>query len=273
MKRIGLFLLLLSFVVVGQPIRVCSFNVRCPGDRAPNNWQARVPRMRAVLDKYKLDVIGMQEMTDRQLKPLLEDGVYESVGVGRNADGGGEKCNIMFLKKRFSCIDSGTFALSETPDKPGSRSWKTSCPRICTWARLKDKKNGKEFVFFNTHLDHVSEEARVKGSALILERWDSIAKGLPCFLTGDMNCRPNSKAITQIKTKLTNSKDISETPHEGSIGTFHNYRFNPEKPPTIEIDYVFVSQGIKVLKHVTINDHEGNAFPSDHFPVMAEVEF
>ena len=252
--------------------RIASFNIRTRGDKAPNDWQARIPRILAILDKYELDSIGVQELTAQQKKVLLEKGTaFAAVGVGREPNKSGEHCCVVYRKDRFDCLDAGTFWLSTTPDVVGSHSWKTACRRICTWAKLKDKKTGKEFVHFNTHLDHKSEEARRNGAALIMSRMDDIAKGLPCFLTGDMNCRIATPSIQSFLAKMKNTKDVSETPHEGTFQTFHAYRYTDGKVTNGEIDFIFFNGDMRVLRHATINDHKGNEFPSDHFPVMAEI--
>ena len=252
--------------------RIASFNIRTRGDKAPNDWQARIPRILAILDKYELDSIGVQELTAQQKKVLLEKGTaFAAVGVGREPNKSGEHCCVVYRKDRFDCLDAGTFWLSTTPDVVGSHSWKTACRRICTWAKLKDKKTGKEFVHFNTHLDHRSEEARRNGAALIMSRMDDIAKGLPCFLTGDMNCRIATPSIQSFLAKMKNTKDVSETPHEGTFQTFHAYRYTDGKVTNGEIDFIFFNGDMRVLRHATINEHNGNEFPSDHFPVMAEI--
>ncbi|MBR4418000.1 MAG: hypothetical protein IKS67_14575, partial [Victivallales bacterium] len=46
--------------------RIASFNVRSPEDPPPNNWRARIPRMLDVMEKYKMDSIGMQELVEEQ---------------------------------------------------------------------------------------------------------------------------------------------------------------------------------------------------------------
>ena len=141
-----------------------------------------------------------------------------------------------------------------------------------SWAKLKDKKTGKEFVHFNTHLDHVSEEARQKGAALIMSRMDDIAKGLPCFLTGDMNCQLSSPAVQSYLAKMKNAKTASETPYKGPVLTYHGFNYNPEKDNAwAGIDFIFFNGDMRVLKYDTITDHNGKEYPSDHFPIIAEV--
>ena len=44
-----------------------------------------------------------------------------------------------------------------------SKDWGAAHYRICSYVILKDNTTGKEFVVFNTHLDHESEEARING--------------------------------------------------------------------------------------------------------------
>jgi endonuclease/exonuclease/phosphatase family metal-dependent hydrolase len=98
--------------------------------------------VRQVIRDHRFDLIGLQEATAGQIDDLLtEDWAY--VGAGRD-DGkrGGEASCIFYRKARFAVRGSGTFWLSETPDTPGSKAWNTACPRVCTWARLADLKNG-----------------------------------------------------------------------------------------------------------------------------------
>ena len=276
MRSLPLFIMLSACTLLAQEdavFRIASFNVRSPEDPPPNNWRARIPRMLDVMEKYKMDSIGMQELVEEQKKALLGDGsVYAAVGVGRDSNLRGEYCCVFYRKDRFDCLGDGTFWLSETPEVPGSMSWKTNCRRICTWAKLKDKKTGKEFVHFNTHLDHVSEEARQKGAALIMSRMDDIAKDLPCFLTGDMNCQISSPAVQSYLTKMKNAKTASETPYKGPVLTYHGFNYNPEKDNAwAGIDFIFFNGDMRVLKYDTITDHNGKEYPSDHFPIIAEV--
>ena len=251
--------------------RLATFNIRTPIDKPPNAWTCRVDRVRALIQRHGFDVMGLQEATEKQIDDLLTEG-WASVGVGRD-DGkrGGEASCIFYKKDRFEVLDSDTFWLSETPDVPGSKSWDTACTRICTWARMTDRKTGKSFVYFNTHLDHVSATAKENGMALILKRIKAIDKGIPLLLTGDMNAGPDSKPIALAKAVLNDAKALSRTPHTGPFGTSNSFNFKKEK--TLRIDYIFVSTGVNVLTHATLDDSEKELYPSDHFPVVAELLF
>ena len=100
-------------------------------------------------------------------------------------------------------IKGGTFGLSEKPDVPGYKSWKTACPRIATWGLFKDKKTGKEFIYYNTHLDHVSELARINGIKLLVKHAKENAKGKPLIISGDFNAKPTSETYATAKDSYT----------------------------------------------------------------------
>ena len=251
--------------------RVATFNIRTPIDKPPNAWTCRVDRVRALIQRHGFDLMGLQEATATQIDDLLTEG-WAYVGVGRD-DGkrGGEASCICYKKERFDVRDSGTFWLSETPEVPGSKAWEAGCPRICTWARMTDRKSGKVFVHFNTHLDHMSVAARTNGMALILKRMPQISQGMPVLLTGDMNAVPESEPIRLAMSVLRESGSLSRTPHTGPVATSNGFKFN--RKATGLIDYIFVSTGIRVLTHATFDDSENALYPSDHFPVAADVVF
>ena len=162
-----------------------------------------------------------------------------------------------------------TFQLSETPEIWGSSSWGSAYPRTCVWAQLKDRRDGGEFRFYNTHLDHVSELARKKGMELILGRISAdVTAGTTAFLTGDFNNELESgNAIDLARQAMKDTADLSLTPHLGPLKTFHGYT----PPACMLIDYVFVRGPVRVLSHVTHDDMPDGKVPTDHYPVSATV--
>ena len=276
-RQIMLAMVLLSAVAVAvasadddQVIRVATFNIRRPGDTPPNNWRNRVPRIRALLKRHQVDLVGMQEATLQQIQAIIYNTGWAYIGQGRS-DGQkqGEHCCILYRKERFECLESRTFWLSETPEVPGSHSWKAIYPRICTWGRFRDRRTGIIFVHINTHFDHSSPSARENGAKLIISKLPDIRRGQPAILTGDFNARPDSPSIKLLKNILWNTARHSQTPPQGPTGTFHGFKPTPEKLALPPIDFIFISRKIEVLAHQTIDDSLNDLFPSDHFPVLA----
>ena len=275
-------------------IKVMTYNIRCSyGDpRTENAWELRRQDMTDQIERENPDIAGFQEVVMDQRKWLeahFKD--YAFIGDSRNADRkGGEASPVMYRKSRFEAVKSGTFWLSETPDKPGSKSWNTAYPRICTYAILKDKTTGKTFAFANTHTDHKSEEAREKGMLLIIERMKEFGKDLPIVFTGDHNCLENTKPALAVSKILKDAIYLSETPPEGPWRTCNDFKWKGESMSIVDalkldvqertakagarIDYIYVSPGVKVLSYRTDPSPRPGThlYPSDHFPSSAVIQ-
>ena len=249
-----------------HPIALATFNVRVAVDKSPNTWAERLPRCRMIIEKNHLDIVGLQEPLIDQVESLVKASEYDYIGGGRDDfQRKGEFCAILYRKSRFTCLKSGTFGLSETPDVPGVRSWKSACPRIATWGLFRDSQSGKEFVYYNTHLDHVSELARCEGIKLIVDHAKKHAAGKPIILSGDFNTTPGTETYKTAQSLLRDSKLISETPHSGPEKTYHGWGKSKREQP---IDFIFVSDEFRVHSHRTINTLLNDTYASDHHPVM-----
>ena len=257
-----------------KPFVVSSFNMRtdCGADKGDLAWTNRLPRILKIVEDHRMDVIGAQELKENQvahLRAALEPKGYKMVGRGRLAEGKSEGVYIIYNANRFVCTASDTFQLSETPDVWGSSSWNSAYPRTCAWVQLKDRESGAEFRLYNTHLDNESELARKKGMELIVGRInEDVASGMTAFLTGDFNNElKTGNAIDYVRKSMTDTAELSTTPHQGPTRTFHGY-----KPSAcMLIDYIFVKGKANVLSHATLDDMPEGKYPTDHFPVAVTV--
>ena len=155
-----------------QSVNVMTFNIRLDTESdSLNAWPHRRAEVGRMLGYYAPDLLGMQEVLPQQMTALKEMlPQYTALGVGReDGKAEGEFSPIFFRTDRFELLRSGNFSLSPTPNEFGVKGWGAACNRICTWALLKDKQNGREVAYFNTHLDHVSAEARREGMRLIVD--------------------------------------------------------------------------------------------------------
>jgi len=271
------FSTLLLFVFAwsfSQNLKVMSFNIRLNVDSdKENSWTNRKQDVADLLSYYHPDYFGVQEALPEQMKDI-KNGLknYDYVGVGRD-DGKekGEFSAIFYDTERLQVMKSGTFWLSETPEKP-SRGWDADYNRVCTYAVFKDKKSKKEFLAMNLHFDHIGNVARVKSADLILKKIKEInPKNLPLTLSGDFNLTDDTEPIKIISQNLKDSFYNSEKKHYGPKGTFT--AFNVTEVPQDRIDYIFV-KGFKIKSNRHINDRrEKLLYPSDHFPVLTELQF
>ncbi len=259
---------------MAQSLTVMTYNIRFdnPSD-APNHWGNRKADLALQIRFYQPDVLGIQEGLHHQvtyLDSVLQD--YTYVGVGRD-DGKteGEYTALFFRTDRFSLVESSTFWLSPTPNRP-SVGWDAALERICTAALLKST-DGRHLWVLNAHFDHVGEEARRESSLLVLEQLALRNENLghPALVMGDFNALPQSDPVRMFSKVLVDTYDETELSPFGPLGTFNAFR--PEEAPFLRrIDYIFCTPGdFRVEKYAVLTDTKDGRFYSDHFPVLAEL--
>lgn len=279
MKKINkiilvVFLLFASGSFYGQNLKIMTYNIRLDvASDGENAWPKRKDYFASQIQFYSPDIFGVQEATPGQVTDIASAlPNYNKFGVGREEGGTGEACTIYYKKDRFKVEQSNTFWLSETPNVV-SRGWDAACNRVCTYGLFKDLKTKKTFWVFNLHLDHMGEEARIKGVQLALKKISELnTKKYPVFLMGDFNSEPDTKQIAEIKKVMDDTKDVSKEKPFGPSGTFNDFKHN--EPVTLLLDYIFVSKnsGLKIQKHAVLSDSKDLKYPSDHLPVLIEID-
>jgi len=256
-----------------QTLTVGTFNIRCDWPSTGHTaWAVRCDGARAVIENAGFDLLGVQEAFVYQADSLAIPGRWEYVGIGRE-DGAqeGEFAAIFYDPRRMELLRSGTFWLSETPEKP-SRGWDAACTRICTWAQFRDRSAADDnptFYFFNCHLDHVGIVAREQAVELLLQRIEALAGELPLFLVGDFNMTVEDAPLRRLGAALTDTITVNGDQHP--TGTFTG--FNPSEAMALPIDHIFVSGPVTVQQYTVLsNEGEKGQLISDHRPVAVRVE-
>ncbi|MFA7472832.1 MAG: endonuclease/exonuclease/phosphatase family protein [Spirosomataceae bacterium] len=268
-------LLLIPAGIQAQELRVMSYNIRYKNTiDSINNWDHRKENLTGLIRYHGADVVGVQEAQPDQmadLEKLLPE--YSWYGVPRVEGKSGEYTAIFYRKDRFEQLDAGTFWLSETPDVKESKSWDAFYPRTASWAKLRDKKTKRTFFFFNTHFDHRGRVARVKSAETLRQQIAKIAGNQPVVVTGDFNTTPQSEPFQKMTEGgvLKDAIHVSETPHYGPVNTSSGF-FVRKEPIRAKIDYIFVSNKVRVLQHATLTDQQEGRYYSDHLPLIAVIE-
>lgn len=270
MKKIFLTISILisSFYLFSQTpdnITVISFNIRYDNpDDGMNGWMFRKEAVSRLINSEHPDVLGIQEALAGQMEFLiLYCSDYDHVGIGReDGKNSGEYAAVFWLKDRFSLIDSGHFWLSATPDIP-SKGWDAACHRMVTWVQLSEKSSGKEFFVFNTHLDHVGEEARRESIKLISTKIREITENIdmPIFLTGDFNSMTCDPIFDPLKEILTSAREAA--PDTDDSNTYNGFGRDSDL-----IDHILYSHA-NPLRFSVIKNSYGIQYISDHYPIKA----
>ena len=254
-------------------IEVMSYNIKFANENdGENSWSLRKDHLAKQIKFYQPDIFGVQEAVLEQLEYFEETMPgYNYLGVGRD-DGKtkGEFSAIFYDSNRFEVLEADTFWLSETPEEV-SVGWDAALPRVCTYAKFRDKNSEENFWIFNTHFDHVGKQAREESAGLIWKKMQELNSGdLPVVLMGDLNLEPEAPGIKFLSEKLDDSKTIAELDF-GPEGTFNGYNFL--EPVKRRIDYIFTSkENIQVLKYGVLSDSWDLKYPSDHLPVMVKLQ-
>jgi len=255
-----------------QAVRLMSYNIRYdnPAD-GEDAWPVRRELLAAQLRFHQPDVLGVQEALHHQLSWLQAQlGPYARVGVGRD-DGGskGEYAAILYRTDRFELLDSATFWLSPTPDKP-SVGWDAALPRVCTRVLLQEKTSGRRLWVYNTHFDHMGENARLQSALLLVDSLRAISSTeAGVVLMGDLNAEAQQPPVQALGSWLQDAMEASQQPPFGPEGTFNGFRF--QEPVRLRIDYIFTKRGMPVERFATLSDSRNCHYPSDHLPVVADI--
>lgn len=195
---------------------------------------------------------------------------------------------ILYDPARLELLGTGGFWLSETPDRP-SAAWCTRVVRSAHWARFRTPE-GLSFLHLNTHLDHLSALARVRGGELVRRRVAVLrADGdLPVVLTGDFNCRPGSAPYRMfVEDGFQDTAVAAGGGRDTGPGTFHAFhgvrRVLLDTLDTVRrvraprrLDWILLAGGLhrlQVVGHTVLRDRDPatGIHPSDHYPVLATL--
>ncbi len=254
-----------------EAVRVMSFNVRCKDDpegSIDNRSQIGIE----IINQYAPDSFGVQEATPKWLR-IFEKEVgdrYARVGQARDFFGPFSEYNcVYYLKDKYNLLDSGTFWLSETPYKKYSVDYDSACRRIASWAVLEDKETGKVYTHINTHLDHVLESTRDAQSKVLLSEMSKLQTQGVVVITGDFNTFSDGDVYASMVAGADDAAVTAETVIDAGI-TFHSYGKKADEGQG-PIDFIFLTKGTKVENYQVIKTIIKDIYPSDHYPIIADI--
>jgi endonuclease/exonuclease/phosphatase family metal-dependent hydrolase len=255
-----------------MPLRLMTFNLRFdnPSD-GPNAWGFRKELVVEVILKHQPDLLGTQEGTVPQLLYLNEHlAGYLPLTAHRQVDPTCQYPTIYYRAGRFEVQESNEFWLSETPQVHRSLSWGSAFPRMVTYGLFREPSRATSFYFINTHLDHVSEAARLEGARMIREFFFPL--NLPLILVGDFNEPPDDPVYRELLQAASPLKDTWRQVHPAAEEAATQHEFDG-RPRGSRIDWILTTPPFTVRRAVVVRDNQEGRYPSDHFPYEAEVEY
>ncbi len=248
-------------------ITMMSCNLRCltPIDFGKKSWFYRAELVMEGIENNAPGIIGFQEATKWQYQYLVDclKG-YDSVITYRDDSFNSEGCPIFYNTQLYSLVDKGSFWLSETPEEM-SKDWGAACYRICSYVILAEKSTEKQFVVFNTHLDHISDEARIKGVAVILDKIRQFGS-CPSVIMGDFNAEEDSETYINVTKDFLDAR--YETEKTDFSKTYQDWGATGK-----QLDYFMISKtGFEVVEYDVVTELYDGVYSADHFPIVLKAK-
>lgn len=249
-------------------LRVMTFNVRqMDGDDGDQSWPYRKDALCEVIRRCSPALLGTQEIFKEQSDYILSNlPHYKCFGRGRFGDHRDKHNQVIYDATRMTLHDSGELWLSETPQVPGSMAWGIRRPRMIKWGRL-GLAAGPQLLVMNTHFPYGknADDARLQSATLMLQQIHSVnPKRL--VVTGDFNAPPGSLVYSEMMRDLADSWPLAAR-RIGPPGTVHGFgKFEGPR-----VDWVLQRGFHQVLSAETVISKVDGLYPSDHYPVCAEL--
>lgn len=254
-------------------LETMTFNLRFASDTPPHSWPERRPVVAECLRQCAPDLIGTQEGLWPQIHDIAADRPeFGWIGKGREGGTLGESVTVFYRQERLQPLEHGFFWLSDTPEVIASKSWGNRLTRITTWIKFRDLPSGHEFYFWDTHLDHESQNSREKGAALICSRISALNTDLPVILVGDFNAvaRANRAYDIFMEAGFTDARFCAKQNLGPHLDSYHGYA--PPVPGGAHIDWILTRGPIQSHTARLVDFHQNGQYPSDHFPLMTTLE-
>ncbi len=265
-------------------LRMMTFNIRGSFHQdGVNTWENRRALNFKVLRQAAPHILGIQEAQHGNLEDYAAELTAYDMELGlvsiRQAEDY-HRVPVWWKQDTLEKVTSGGFYLSATP-QVWSPSWGSSLARAATWAHLRVRATGQEMVVLNTHFPHETElhGARTAAAQLVVhEMARFVAQGLPVVVMADFNALPESDAH-RVFADAGYVDTYHAAPDAGGsraeVNTYHGFDGEGFVGKGIRLDWILTHNGaarFTTVRCSVLTDHDAPLYPSDHYPVLAEVE-
>ena len=261
-------------------LKVATYNIEFHGFVKTPRWEERVPVIKQIVEDYGIELMGTQEPDTMQVRTLLaafgDDWGVVFTDEQNPSDGSSLPWNpVFFRKSRLELLNSGYFEYNDKHGTAGWDSWTVS--RLCTWAMFRDRKSGKEFCIFNSHVDHRGLEAKAYSPVILKSKIQEIAPDMPVLCTGDFNFNEKTEGYRRMISDPWLADAMLALP-EKKRKNWEYFSMSKFKPMStvpksyLHLDHIFyTTMNSRVLSWelITYSSEEG-VFGSDHLPVAID---
>lgn len=256
-------------------LKIMSYNVLLDFEKEGREPDFTI-ELAASIKEQSPDIIGTQETVLRMHEECLSKLTEYICYKGEAYTDYNHRGNYVYWKTdKFKALEMGHRYMSDTP-MVRSKYEKSREYRGFNYVLLESLKTGRHILFINLHADYRSDEdtrvLQLKTVTAFLKqsRWENV----PAIVVGDFNSTAEQACIS---TFLADNPHIGMTSAiallKGDVGsTLVGSGFTRRIEPYI-FDYIFITKDTVSTRYYSAIDNVKNGkYPSDHLPVIAEIE-
>ena len=263
-------------------------------------WCNSAMAVAAQVTDLDCDIIGLQEVCDsiwgltgdKGFRKMMEDAgntQYKWVLYPNGSKGNlSYDVAIGYKSDVFTELESGIYWLAGIFDR--SEALPTApkgSKRPCVWAKLQHNATGKILYFFSTHfvVPSISKEGNAFNAENCIKYASELigSRKIPSIIVGDFNATKGAPGFDVVEgsgrwhdvfyiLKDEGLLDESET-QKGTCNAKNEQSISGWRPDHITIDGNLSAQSFKTVRSKYQTTDGTEHYPSDHFPIVAELKF
>ena len=292
-------------------IRVGSYNLMTSDSRVKHiaknadmshqrYWCHSAKAVAAQVSDLDCDIIGLQEVCDsiwgltgdKGFRKMMEDAgntQYKWILYPNGSKGNlSYDVAIGYKSDVFTELESGIYWLAGIFDR--SEALPTApkgSKRPCVWAKLQHNQTGKILFFFSTHfvVPSISKEGNAYNAENCIKYAEELigSRKIPSIIVGDFNATKGAPGFDVVEgsgrwhdvfyiLKDEGILDESET-KQGTCNAKNEQSISGWRPDHITIDGNLTAESFRTVRDKYPTTDGTRHYPSDHFPVVAELKF
>ena len=263
-------------------------------------WCNSAMAVAAQVTDLDCDIIGMQEVCDsiwgltgdKGFRKMMEDAGdtrYKWILYPNSSSGNlSYDVAIGYKSDVFTELESGIYWLAGIFDR--SEALPTApkgSKRPCVWAKLQHNATGKILYFFSTHfvVPGISKEGNAFNAENCIKYAAELigSRKIPSIIVGDFNATKGAPGFDIVEgsgrwhdvfyiLKDEGVLDESET-QKGTCNAKNEQSISGWRPDHITIDGNLSAESFKTVRSKYQTTDGTEHYPSDHFPIVAELKF
>jgi len=263
-------------------------------------WCHSAKAVAAQVSDLDCDIIGLQEVCDsiwgltgdKGFRKMMEDAgntQYKWVLYPNGSNGNlSYDVAIGYKSDVFTELESGIYWLAGIFDR--SEALPTApkgSKRPCVWAKLQHNATGKILYFFSTHfvVPGISKEGNAFNAENCIKYASELigSRKIPSIIVGDFNATKGAPGFDVVEgsgrwhdvfyiLKDEGMLDESET-QKGTCNAKNEQSISGWRPDHITIDGNLSAESFKTVRSKYPTTDGTEHYPSDHFPIVAELKF